>query len=239
MKLKRLTLSALAFTGIVGVGMAGVSSSGPVEYLEQSHPPLSTHRRDHDGEHQLTRPSSATPRPEHQRAGEHSTGWPPTTSGSPIRASRTTSPTSAAASSASRMTTSSTARPRWPAPTRTAPAPPSTTRSARRPSPISSRRPGMTWKGYFQSLPPIPPPGRGHDRPERERAVHLQVRRATAMALYASKHNPFVNFTGTQGRLANMVPDTQLGDRPGNRRLPNYSLVVPDQCHDMHGTGGL
>ena len=29
-------------------------------------------------------------------------------------------------------------------------------------------------------------------------------------ALYASKHNPFVNFTGTQGALANMVPDNQL-----------------------------
>ncbi len=55
-------------------------------------------------------------------------------------------------------------------------------------------------------------------------------------ALYASKHNPFVNFTGTQGALANMVPDTQLGADLATGKLPNYSLVVPDQCHDMHGT---
>ena len=34
---------------------------------------------------------------------------------------------------------------------------------------------GMTWKGYFQNLPPIPPTGADHDRPERERALHLQV----------------------------------------------------------------
>ena len=35
-----------------------------------------------------------------------------------------------------------------------------------------------------------------------------------------------------------MVPDTQLGTDLADGRLPNFSLVVPDQCHDMHGTGG-
>ena len=37
-------------------------------------------------------------------------------------------------------------------------------------------------------------------------------------ALYASKHNPFVNFTGTQGALAKMVPDTQLATDLANRQ---------------------
>jgi len=35
-----------------------------------------------------------------------------------------------------------------------------------------------------------------------------------------------------------MVPDTQLATDLANGKLPNYCLVVPDQCHDMHGTGG-
>jgi len=54
----------------------------------------------------------------------------------------------------------------------------------------------------------------------------------------SSKHNPFLNFAGTQGALANMVPDTQLATDLASNSLPNFSLVVPDQCHDMHGTGG-
>ena len=35
-----------------------------------------------------------------------------------------------------------------------------------------------------------------------------------------------------------MVPDNHLGLDLLTGHLPNYSLVVPDQCHDMHGTGG-
>jgi hypothetical protein len=47
-----------------------------------------------------------------------------------------------------------------------------------------------------------------------------------------------VNFTGTQGALANMVPDTQLATDLSSNSLADFSLIVPDQCHDMHGTGG-
>ena len=35
-----------------------------------------------------------------------------------------------------------------------------------------------------------------------------------------------------------MVPDSQLGSDLLTNHLANYSLIVPDQCHDMHGTGG-
>ena len=61
---------------------------------------------------------------------------------------------------------------------------------------------------------------------------------SNSVALYASKHNPFVNFSGTQDALANMVPDTQLATDLAGDALPSFSLIVPDQCHDMHGTGG-
>jgi len=93
---------------------------------------------------------------------------------------------------------------------------------------------GKTWKGYFQSLPPAPTTlvttGPNANGP------YTFKYPSNTVALYASKHNPFLNFTGTQGALANMVPDTQLATDLAHRQLPTFGLVVPDQCHDMHGT---
>jgi hypothetical protein len=31
------------------------------------------------------------------------------------------------------------------------------------------------------------------------------------------------------------VPDTQLFEDLATNRVPNFSFIVPDQCHDMHG----
>ena len=96
---------------------------------------------------------------------------------------------------------------------------------------------GMTWRGYFQSLPPIPSGGLIMTGPNANGPYTFKSP-SNAVALYASKHNPFVNFTDTQNDVANMVPDTQLATDLANGDLANYSLIVPDQCHDMHGTGG-
>jgi phospholipase C len=93
----------------------------------------------------------------------------------------------------------------------------------------------MTWKGYFQSLPPIPSSGLIMTGPNANGPYTFKFP-SNAIALYASKHNPFLNFTGTQGALANMVPDTQLASDLASGDLANFSLIVPDQCHDMHGT---
>jgi phosphatidylinositol-3-phosphatase len=95
---------------------------------------------------------------------------------------------------------------------------------------------GKTWKGYFQSLPPIPPSGVIMTGPDANGPYTFKSP-SNAVALYASKHNPFLNFTGTQGALANMVPDTQLAADLAAGKLADFSLIVPDQCHDMHGTG--
>jgi hypothetical protein len=97
---------------------------------------------------------------------------------------------------------------------------------------------GKTWKGYFQSLPPTPAPGQLIKTGPNANGPYTFKYPSNANALYASKHNPFVNFTGTQDQVANMVPDTQLSTDLAKNALPNFSLVVPDQCHDMHGTGG-
>jgi len=95
---------------------------------------------------------------------------------------------------------------------------------------------GKTWKGYFQNLPfaattpvPVGPNPIG---------PYTFKWPSTTNALYASKHNPFVNFTGSQTAFSNMVPDSQLGVDLATGQLPNFSLVVPDQCNDMHGTAG-
>jgi hypothetical protein len=96
---------------------------------------------------------------------------------------------------------------------------------------------GMTWKGYFQNLPPTPSAGQLVMTGPTANGPYTFKWPSSAVALYADKHNPFVNFVGTQNALANMVPDTQLFADLANNNLPNYSLVVPDQCHDMHGTG--
>jgi phospholipase C len=96
---------------------------------------------------------------------------------------------------------------------------------------------GMSWKGYFQSLPPVPSSGVIKTGPNANGPYTFKWP-SNSVALYASKHNPFLNFTGTQDALARMVPDTQLATDLANKALPDFSLVVPDQCHDMHGTGG-
>ncbi|HEY6398348.1 MAG TPA: alkaline phosphatase family protein [Solirubrobacteraceae bacterium] len=96
---------------------------------------------------------------------------------------------------------------------------------------------GMTWKGYFQNLPYVDPSHVVRSGPNANGPYAFKWPSNTD-ALYASKHNPFVNFTSTQGELSRMVPDNQLGVDLLTGRLPNYSLVVPDQCHDMHGTSG-
>jgi hypothetical protein len=97
---------------------------------------------------------------------------------------------------------------------------------------------GKTWKGYFQSLPPTPPAGQLVTTGPNANGPYTFKYPSNSNALYASKHNPFVNFAGTQNEIAKMVPDTQLATDLSKNALPNFSLVVPDQCHDMHGTGG-
>lgn len=84
---------------------------------------------------------------------------------------------------------------------------------------------GLTWKAYQQSLP---------------YAGYLGTTYPTNDPLYASKHNPFLNFAGIQrastAQLAQeIVPDTQLATDLAANRAPTFSFITPDLCHDMHG----
>ena len=72
---------------------------------------------------------------------------------------------------------------------------------------------GMTWKAYAEGLPSPGWSGGGTDG-------------------YAKKHVPFLYFRGVD--RSRVVPLTELARDVARRRLPDFALVVPDLCHDMH-----
>jgi phosphatidylinositol-3-phosphatase len=77
---------------------------------------------------------------------------------------------------------------------------------------------GRTWKTYAEGLPRPGWTGASSGR-------------------YAKKHDPFVYFRRVLARPAwvrRVVPLSQLARDLAARRLPAFSLVVPDLCHDMH-----
>ncbi len=80
----------------------------------------------------------------------------------------------------------------------------------------------LTWKGYYED---IREPGS----------------LATTSGLYASKHSGFLNFTGVQNdpqRAEHLVGFDQFERDAATNRLPNFALIVPNLCNDMHGAWG-
>jgi hypothetical protein len=77
---------------------------------------------------------------------------------------------------------------------------------------------GKTWKTYAEGLPSPGYTGASAGR-------------------YAKKHDPFAYFRDVAerpGRLRLIVPLSTFHADLAARRLPNFALVVPDLCHDMH-----
>ena len=75
-----------------------------------------------------------------------------------------------------------------------------------------------TWKTYAEGLPRP-----GWTGPLRGR--------------YAKRHVPFLYFRtvlSKPARLRRVVPLSQLSRDLAAKRLPDFALVVPDLCHDMH-----
>jgi phosphatidylinositol-3-phosphatase len=74
-----------------------------------------------------------------------------------------------------------------------------------------------TWKTYAEGLPRTGFTGASSGR-------------------YAKKHNPFVYFRRNvkPARLQRVVPLSRFLPDVRGRRLPTFSLVIPDLCHDMH-----
>jgi hypothetical protein len=82
-------------------------------------------------------------------------------------------------------------------------------------------RAGVSWKAYMEGLP--------------------QPCFAGAVAgRYAKKHDPFVYYSdvaGNPARCSRVVPLTELLPDLESGRLPAFTWITPDLCHDMHDCG--
>ena len=114
---------------------------------------------------------------------------------------------------------------------------------------------GLTWKSYQESLPTIAPGVFGVNYSDGEwsnlsPADVFEVNGVPPAAatniqkLYAVKHNPFAYFenieTGADAALSlDRVVDFDglngLWADLNSDHAPNFSFIVPNQCHDMHG----
>jgi hypothetical protein len=77
---------------------------------------------------------------------------------------------------------------------------------------------GLTWKTYAEGLPA---PGYT----------------GASAGPYAKKHDPFLYFkdiADSPARRARVVPFTRLASDLAAGRLPDYALIVPNLCNDMH-----
>lgn len=89
----------------------------------------------------------------------------------------------------------------------------------------------LTWKAYLEDLPApgsfaIYSPSRENPDPDRPNA------------LYAAKHNGFINFERVRQDphvAEKIVPLEQLRADLAAGTLPNYAHIIPNECNDMHG----
>ena len=88
---------------------------------------------------------------------------------------------------------------------------------------------GKTWRGYFQNMPY--PGYRGYCYPDKCLGI------PDADTQYVAKHNGMVNFANMQNptEFGKMFPFSQLADDLQEGTVSNFSYIVPDECHDMHG----
>lgn len=116
----------------------------------------------------------------------------------------------------------------------------------------------MTWKTYQESLPSTGPwgvttaDGQFADNSTytadelAEASMGLPAENGGQLGkLYRMKHNPFMAFasvqagynatTGQVAGIASYEGSTGLWADLATGHVPNYSLIVPNQCHDQHG----
>jgi hypothetical protein len=104
-----------------------------------------------------------------------------------------------------------------------------------------------TWKTYQESLPMVVPGVDGINYSDGAFSNLSPVAvfdPGPIQKLYAVKHNPFVYFQNIQQGTVEGLSFEQIMDFDGPDGLwadlqtgnaPNFSFIVPNQCHDMHG----
>ncbi|MDE1939354.1 MAG: phosphoesterase [Alphaproteobacteria bacterium] len=93
---------------------------------------------------------------------------------------------------------------------------------------------GISWKGYFESLPQPGSPAYIWPTPK-------QPVNGVAYPLYAVKHNGFMNFKSVQDdprRAQKIVGFDALYRDIAAGTLPHFAYIVPNLCNDMHGVYG-
>jgi hypothetical protein len=93
---------------------------------------------------------------------------------------------------------------------------------------------GLTWKGYYENLPEPGSLAVIASDPSFDNGTRKT-------ALYASKHSGFMNFAQVQHdpkRAEHIVGFGQLDADLASGKLPNFALIVPNQCNEMHGLHG-
>jgi hypothetical protein len=109
---------------------------------------------------------------------------------------------------------------------------------------------GLSWKSYQEDLPPTGADSvnlaDGFFTNSTVLTTALPGETTSLVGLYAVKHNPFAYFASIQSgndpdsSLKNMVSFTGhhgLYADLESGRVPTYSFIVPNQCHDQHGRG--
>lgn len=83
------------------------------------------------------------------------------------------------------------------------------------PDQLTQRR--IPWKAYMEGLP-------------------ASCFTGASSGEYAKKHNPFAYYTTVSGtrQCRNTVPLAQLAVDESGHRLPRFSWITPNLCHDMH-----
>jgi len=114
---------------------------------------------------------------------------------------------------------------------------------------------GKSWKTYQENLPMSGPDTIDYsdgnftnntDFSQINPQLTPPLTTANIVSLYAAKHNPFVYFQSVQqgsnplASYANMTGfDGMRGlwSDLGSGKVPDFSLIVPNQCNDQHGRG--
>ena len=94
---------------------------------------------------------------------------------------------------------------------------------------------GLTWKAYLENLPEPGSLAYVASDPKFDNGTRKT-------ALYASKHTGFTNFASTQSdphRAEHLVGFDRFEADLAANALPNFALVVPNQCNEMHGLYGV
>jgi hypothetical protein len=82
----------------------------------------------------------------------------------------------------------------------------------------------LSWNGYMENLPSA--------------GDVTDTQYPANAALYVKKHDPFALFTdiaSSSARAKNIKPLTDLTGDLKSGEVGNFALIVPNQCHDMHG----